>query len=183
VSGSITLLGGSLEGLPAHAIARRGLALVPEGRQVFPHLSVLDNLRLGANRRRDYDEARELPQILARFPALQARLHGPAGLLSGGEQQMLAIARGLLAKPDILLLDEPSLGLAPALINTLFDIVAQLRDDGTTLLLVDQMAALALAVADRGYVLEGGRIVHQGRAADLAQDGALEQAYLGATAD
>ncbi|MBV8168775.1 MAG: ATP-binding cassette domain-containing protein [Alphaproteobacteria bacterium] len=183
VTGSITLLGGSLEALPAHAIARRGLALVPEGRQVFPHLSVLDNLRLGANRRRDYDEARELPAILQRFPALQARLHGPAGLLSGGEQQMLAVARGLLAKPDILLLDEPSLGLAPALINTLFDIVAQLRDDGTTLLLVDQMAALALAVADRGYVLDGGRIVHQGRAADLAQDGALEQAYLGASAD
>jgi branched-chain amino acid transport system ATP-binding protein len=180
VAGSIRLLGNELGALPAHAIARRGLALVPEGRQVFPHLSVLDNLRLGALRRRDFDPAAELPALLARFPALQARLHGPAGLLSGGEQQMLAIARGLIAKPAILLLDEPSLGLAPGLINTLFEIVAQLRDDGTTLLLVDQMAALALAVADRGYVIEGGRIVHQGAAAELADDNALEQAYLGA---
>jgi ABC-type branched-subunit amino acid transport system ATPase component len=179
ISGSARLNGAELGALPAHAIARRGLSLVPEGRQVFPYLSVLDNLRLGALRRRDFAPETELPALLARFPALQARLHGPAGLLSGGEQQMLAIARGLIAKPDILLLDEPSLGLAPGLINTLFEIVAQLRDDGTTLLLVDQMAALALAVADRGYVIEGGRIVHHGRAADLAGDSALEQAYLG----
>jgi branched-chain amino acid transport system ATP-binding protein len=181
VTGSIRLLGSELGALPAHAIARRGLALVPEGRQVFPYLSVFDNLRLGALRRRDFDPATELPALLARFPALQARRNGPAGLLPGGEQQMLAIARGLVAKPAILLLDEPSLGLAPGLINTLFEIVAQLRDDGTTLLLVDQMAALALAVADRGYVIEGGRIVHHGRAAELVRDNALEQAYLGAT--
>jgi ABC-type branched-subunit amino acid transport system ATPase component/ABC-type branched-subunit amino acid transport system permease subunit len=181
VTGSIRLLGGELGALPAHAIARRGLALVPEGRQLFPHLSVLDNLRLGALRRRDVDPERELPALLARFPALAVRRHALAGLLSGGEQQMLAIARGLIARPAILLLDEPSLGLAPSLINTLFEIVAELRDDGTTLLLVDQMAALALAVADRGYVLEGGRIVHQGRPAELARDSALEQAYLGAT--
>src|SRR5258707_6494541 len=167
---------------PAQAIARQGLALVPEGRQVSPLLRVLDNLRLGAHRRRDFDEATELPALLARFPALQARLHGPAGLLSGGEQQMLAIARGLVARPVIMLLDEPSLGLAPALINTLFEILAELRDEGTTLLLVDQMAGLALAVADRGYLIEGGRMVHQGRAAELAADGALEQAYLGAAA-
>ena len=180
VAGSIRLNGAELGALPAHAIARRGLALVPEGRQLFPHLSVLDNLRLGALRRRDLDAAAELPALLARFPALAARRDAPAGLLSGGEQQMLAIARGLIARPAILLLDEPSLGLAPALINTLFEIVAELREAGTTLLLVDQMAALALAVADRGYVLEGGRIVHQGRPEELAHDSALEQAYLGA---
>ena len=117
--------------------------------------------------------------MLERFPALRARQHLRAGLLSGGEQQMLAIARGLVAKPKVLMLDEPSLGLAPALIENLFSVLAQLRDEGITILLVDQMAGLALSVADRGYVLESGRMVHQGYAAELKDDPAIEAAYLG----
>jgi ABC-type branched-subunit amino acid transport system ATPase component len=153
--------------------------LVPEGRQVFPELSVRDNILLGAHTRPDADRDSELEAVLGRFPRLRERLTSRAGLLSGGEQQMLAIARGLMAKPRILLLDEPSLGLAPAMINELFDVLAGLRDDGVTILLVDQMAALALSVADRGYVLESGRIVRDDTAAALAQDPALEAAYLG----
>src|SRR5207253_6416612 len=155
--------------------------LVPEGRQVFPELSVLDNIMLGAHTRKDVDPDAELAVVLQRFPRLRERMNSRAGLLSGGEQQMLAIARGLMAKPRILLLDEPSLGLAPAMINELFDILAGLRDEGVTILLVDQMAALALTVADRGYVLESGRIVRAAAASELSDDPELEAAYLGRT--
>jgi branched-chain amino acid transport system ATP-binding protein len=179
VEGAIVLDDQSIAALEAHRIARRGLALVPEGRQVFPELTVMDNLVLGAHARRHADRGAEIAALLARFPRLKERLTLRAGLLSGGEQQMLAIARGLMAKPRILLLDEPSLGLAPALINELFDILAALRDDGVTILLVDQMAQLALTVADRGYVLELGRIVRADDAAALAEDPELEAAYLG----
>jgi len=179
VVGSIILDGVSIEREEAHRIAARGLALVPEGRQVFPELSVHDNLRLGAFVRSDVDEEREIAAVLARFPRLQERIDNPAGLLSGGEQQMLAIARGLMARPRILLLDEPSLGLAPTIINELFDILAKLRDESVTIVLVDQMAAMALTVADRGYVLESGRIVRADVASALADDPALEAAYLG----
>ena len=166
-------------GLEAHRIAAAGVALVPEGRQVFPELTALDNLMLGANTRRQVDYKAELDALLTRFPRLRDRLANRAGLLSGGEQQMLAIARALMAKPRILLLDEPSLGLAPAMINELFEALADLRDEGTTILLVDQMARLALTIADRGYVLESGRIVRADSAAALADDPALEAAYLG----
>ncbi len=179
VSGSIVLDNERVEHLAAHQIVARGVALVPEGRQVFPEMSVLDNLVLGAYARNDVDQASEVAALLERFPRLRERMSSRAGLLSGGEQQMLAIARGLMAKPRILLLDEPSLGLAPAMINELFDVLAELRDDGVTILLVDQMAALALTVADRGYVLESGRIVRDDRADALAHDPALEAAYLG----
>jgi len=134
---------------------------------------------LGAYTRKDVDPDAELAALLQRFPRLRERLNNRAGLLSGGEQQMLAIARGLMAKPRILLLDEPSLGLAPAMINELFATLAELRDDGVTILLVDQMAALALTVADRGYVLESGRVVRDAAADELAHDPALEAAYLG----
>jgi branched-chain amino acid transport system ATP-binding protein len=181
VDGAIVLDNASIGELEAHQIARRGLALVPEGRQVFPELSVLDNLVLGAHSRKDADRAGEIAALLERFPRLKERLTIRAGLLSGGEQQMLAIARGLMAKPRILLLDEPSLGLAPAMINELFDILAGLRDEGVTILLVDQMAALALTVADRGYVLELGKVVHSDNAMGLADDPELEAAYLGRT--
>jgi ABC-type branched-subunit amino acid transport system ATPase component len=179
VTGSIVLDDRPVEHLAAHRIAASGLALVPEGRQVFPELTVRDNIMLGAYTRSDVDREREVEALLQRFPRLRERLSSRAGLLSGGEQQMLAIARGLMAKPRILLLDEPSLGLAPAMINELFDVLAELRDHGVTILLVDQMAALALTVADRGYVLESGRIVHDDTADALAHDPALEAAYLG----
>ena len=177
VSGGIALAGEEIGALPAHRVAARGLVLVPEGRQVFPELSVLDNLRLGAFLRKDAAEA-DIEAMLERFPRLRARLQQRAGLLSGGEQQMLAIARGLMGRPRLLLLDEPSLGLAPAVINDLFAALDRLRQESATILLVDQMAGLALALADRAYVLEGGRIVAAGSADEIARDGALEKAYL-----
>jgi ABC-type branched-subunit amino acid transport system ATPase component len=179
VAGSILLEDQPIAHLEAHRIAARGLALVPEGRQVFPDLTVLDNLTLGAYGRRGDKLDADISNLLTRFPRLRDRLAVRAGLLSGGEQQMLAIARGLMAKPRVLLLDEPSLGLAPAIVNELFDVLAELRDEGTTILLVDQMATLALTVADRGYVLECGRIVRADSAAALAGDPEVEAAYLG----
>jgi branched-chain amino acid transport system ATP-binding protein len=181
VTGAIVLDDERVDSMPAHRIAARGVALVPEGRQVFPELTVLDNILLGAHTRRKVDRERELAALLHRFPRLRERLASRAGLLSGGEQQMLAIARGLMAKPRILLLDEPSLGLAPSMIKELFDVLADLRDAGVTILLVDQMAALALTVADRGYVLESGHIVRHDTADALVRDPALEAAYLGRT--
>jgi len=179
VEGDIILDNSRIERSEAHRIAARGLALVPEGRQVFPELTVYDNLELGANTRENVDYETEIAALLKRFPRLRERLNSRAGLLSGGEQQMLAIARGLMAKPRILLLDEPSLGLAPAMINELFDVLADLRDDGTTILLVDQMAVLALALADRGYVIDSGKLVREDTASALANDPDVEAAYLG----
>jgi branched-chain amino acid transport system ATP-binding protein/branched-chain amino acid transport system permease protein len=179
VEGDVILEDQRIERLEAHCIAARGLALVPEGRQVFAELTVYDNLELGANTRSGVDYAAEIEVLLKRFPRLRDRLNSRAGLLSGGEQQMLAIARGMMAKPRILLLDEPSLGLAPAMINELFDVLADLRDEGITILLVDQMAVLALAVADRGYVIDSGRLVREDSAANLAHDPEVEAAYLG----
>ncbi|MBC7193244.1 ATP-binding cassette domain-containing protein [Marinobacter sp.] len=181
--GSIVLNNENIETLDASQIARKGLALVPEGRQVFPELSVRDNLLMGAYTRNDRRGLQqEVDRILTRFPRLKDRIDSPAGLLSGGEQQMVAIGRGLMAKPSILLLDEPSLGLAPAMVAELYDALAALRDEGVTLLLVDQMANLALQVADRAYVLETGRVVHAGDAATLRNDKELEAAYLGENA-
>jgi branched-chain amino acid transport system ATP-binding protein len=179
VEGDIILDNSRIERSEAHRIAAHGLALVPEGRQVFPELTVYDNLELGANTRDSVDYEAEIAALLQRFPRLRERLNSRAGLLSGGEQQMLAIARGLMAKPRILLLDEPSLGLAPAMINELFDILADLRDEGITILLVDQMAVLALALADRGYVIDSGKLVREDTAAALANDPEVEAAYLG----
>jgi branched-chain amino acid transport system ATP-binding protein len=178
-SGDILLNDRNIAALEAHLIAASGLALVPEGRQVFPDLTVYDNLVLGAHAHPAIDPEPMIAQMLERFPRLRDRLHSRAGLLSGGEQQMLSIARGLMAMPRVLLLDEPSLGLAPAIVNELFDILAELRDDGVTVLLVDQIATLALTIADRGYVLESGRIVREDKASVLARDPELEAAYLG----
>nr|WP_242675302.1 MULTISPECIES: ABC transporter ATP-binding protein [Pseudomonas] len=178
--GSILLDNESIEHADASTIAARGLALVPEGRQVFGQLSVRDNLLLGGYSRKEaFDADAEIEAILRRFPRLRERIDSPAGLLSGGEQQMVAVGRGLMAKPKILLLDEPSLGLSPAMIGELYDALAALRDEGVTLLLVDQMANLALQVADRAYVLETGRIVKSGSAEALRGDPELEAAYLG----
>jgi ABC-type branched-subunit amino acid transport system ATPase component/ABC-type branched-subunit amino acid transport system permease subunit len=179
IAGAVTFENRNIKNLPAHMVVAQGVVLVPEGRQVFPELSVLDNIRLGAYLRKDaLDE--DLEKMLARFPRLRERLQQRAGLLSGGEQQMLAIARGLMARPRLLLLDEPSLGLAPTVIEELFATLERLRDEQVTILLVDQMAGLALSLADRAYVIEGGRITASGSAAQIGADGALEKAYLGA---
>ena len=179
VDGSVLLVGKNIETLRAHRIAQDGLILVPEGRQVFPELSVVDNIQLGAFGRPSEDLDAAVERMLDRFPRLRERSRQKAGLLSGGEQQMLAIARGLVARPQVLMLDEPSLGLAPALINDLFGILAELRDEGVTILLVDQMAALALSIADRAYVLESGQFVRTGSVEELTEDPALAKAYLG----
>jgi len=181
IQGSIGLHDEYIQDFNATHIARKGLALVPEGRQLFGELSVKDNLLIGAYSRSDQvDEQQELTEILTRFPRLNDRIDSPAGLLSGGEQQMVAIGRALMAKPSILLLDEPSLGLSPSMIGELYDALADLRDDGVTILLVDQMANLALQVADRAYVLETGRVVKSGTAEQLLSDPKLEEAYMGA---
>ena len=180
VEGSVLLEDAEISRTEAHEIAANGLALVPEGRQVFPELTVRDNILLGAFTRTDLEADGEVEALLKRFPRLRDRIDMPAGVLSGGEQQMLAVARGLIAKPRILLLDEPSLGLAPAMVRELFDTLADLRDEGVTILLVDQMATLALAISDRVYVLENGKVVKQGAAVDLSRDEDVEKAYLGA---
>jgi len=180
IGGSVLLLGRRIEAFSTSRIVAAGLVLVPEGRQVFPELSVIDNIRLGAYRRTAADAEVRCKRLLDRFPPLKSRRHQRAGLLSGGEQQMLAIARGLIAQPEVLMLDEPSLGLAPMLVESLYDLLADLRDEGATILLVDQMATLALSVADRAYVLQSGSIGQKGQAAHLRADAAVVQAYLGA---
>jgi len=179
-SGRIRFEGADITGLPAHQLVARGISMAPEGRGIFANLTVLENLEMGAYRVRDQAQIRnDIERGFTLFPRLRERVRQRSGTLSGGEQQMLAIARALMSRPKLLLLDEPSLGLAPAMINELFDILAELRDAGVTILLVDQMAALALTVADRGYLLESGRIMRADTAAALATDPELEAAYLG----
>jgi branched-chain amino acid transport system ATP-binding protein len=177
--GAIRWEGRELVGRPAHRIARDGIALVPEGRLIFPDQSVLDNLRLGAYGRPDGSVGEDIERQLDRFPILRERRRQPAGTLSGGEQQMLAIARSLMARPRLLLLDEPSLGLAPRLVAEVFAALARLREEGLTLLVVEQLAEAALAIADRGYVLERGRIVLAAPARELLRDERVARAYLG----
>jgi len=181
-AGSIRMNGQDITRTPPHQRVGLGLALSPEGRGVFPDQTVRDNLLLGAYARRQPPEATEaaLVREFARFPRLHERQHQPAGTLSGGEQQMLAIARALMSEPRLLLLDEPSLGLAPLIIVEIFRAIRALRDAGITILLVEQMANQALAVADRAYVLETGRITLQGSGRDLANDPQVRAAYLGA---
>jgi branched-chain amino acid transport system ATP-binding protein len=181
VRGSIAFESASLLGVAPEAIARRGLALVPEGRHIFQSLTVAENLQLGAVTRGRTDAAL-LAQTLERFPVLERCFREPAAILSGGEQQQLAIARALLAQPRLLMLDEPSLGLAPLVTRAVFAALADLRDQGITVLLVEQNARQALALADRAYVLRTGRLVMEGVAAELAARPDVADAYLGGAA-
>jgi branched-chain amino acid transport system ATP-binding protein len=179
-AGRVRFDGTEIAGWPAYRVASSGLLHVPEGRQCFAELTVAENLLLGAYLVPDRQEiARRQEQVLARFPRLRERLAQFAGSLSGGEQQMLAIGRALMGAPRLLLLDEPSMGLAPLFVDEIFAIVSSLKRDGTTILLVEQNASAALEVADHAYVLETGRIVLSGPAADIAADPAVAAAYLG----
>ena len=178
--GAITFDGAALGRLAPHLITRRGVGLVPEGKRLFPRLSVEDNLRLGAYARRG-DPARFEPlgQVFSLFPRLQERLGQRAETLSGGEQQMLAIGRALMTQPRLLMLDEPSQGIAPRLVDDILAAVGRIRDLGTTVLLVEQRLAEALELADRAYVLQTGRVVMSGPAAEIARDADVRKAYLG----
>jgi branched-chain amino acid transport system ATP-binding protein len=173
----------SLKGLTPPALVGRGISVVPEGRMLFPPMSVYDNLRLGAylrcRRGEDKAVAADLEKVFGLFPVLEERSKQSAGTLSGGEQQMLAIGRALMARPRFLLLDEPSMGLAPFLVRLILDILVRLRDEGMTILLVEQNARSALQIADRGYVMENGRIVLDGPGLDLLADREVKRAYLG----
>jgi branched-chain amino acid transport system ATP-binding protein len=176
--GSITFDGQRIDGIPAHRLIGLGICHVPEGRHVFPRMSVAENLEMGAFRFRRPDEA-ELDRVLTLFPILRDRFRQPAGTLSGGEQQMLAIGRALMGKPRLLLLDEPSMGLAPLIVRQIFEIVREINDSGVTVLLVEQNAAQALALANRGYVLETGELVLSGTGQELLADDRVRAAYLG----
>lgn len=178
--GKVEFEGESLLGIAPHKLVSKGLALCPEGRRVFLQMSVRDNLEMGAFTRTDADEVAEsLEGVFARFPRLKERENQSAGTLSGGEQQMLAMGRALMSKPRLLMLDEPSMGLSPILTQEIFDIIKSLHDAGTTILLVEQNARMALSVADRAYVLETGTVSMSGDAKELASDDRVRQAYLG----
>ncbi len=179
--GSITFLGRRIDRMPSHKIVEMGIVHAPEGREVFPSLSVADNLRMGAfTRRDDKAVARDLEFVFDLFPRLTERRQQPAGTLSGGEAQMLSIARALLADPKLLMLDEPSLGLAPVIREDIFRVVQQIyQERQVTILLVEQNAKWALGVASRAYIMENGRIVMQGPGSDLARDEHVQRAYLG----
>jgi branched-chain amino acid transport system ATP-binding protein len=178
--GSIKLEGAELVGLSPAKIVSRGVALVPENRLVFPEMSVRENLLAGAYQRRDKSGiAADIDRMYARFPRLKERREQLAGTLSGGEQQMLAVARALMSRPRVLLMDEPSLGLAPIIVAEIFDIVAALNRDGTTILLVEQNAHMALKVAHQFFLMEQGRVTFQGTPGQLAEDEVIQRAYLG----
>lgn len=179
-AGSVTFEGQRIDGLPPERVLQRGVALVPEGRMVFPRFTVLENLQIGAYVRRHASVAATLERVLDLFPILGRRLQQAAGTLSGGEQQQLAIARAMMSEPRLLLLDEPSLGLGPIVVDRVFELVGRLRADGVTILLVEQNVHRALEIADRASVLSSGRIVLSGTGEELrATEGALERTYLG----
>jgi branched-chain amino acid transport system ATP-binding protein len=177
-AGSISYNGQRIDGIPAHRLIGLGICHVPEGRHVFPRMTVAENLEMGAFRFRRPDEA-ELERVLELFPRLRERFRQQAGTLSGGEQQMLAIGRALMGKPRLLLLDEPSMGLAPLVVRQIFEIIREINTSGVTVLLVEQNAAQALALANRGYVLETGEIVLSGTGQELLADDRVRAAYLG----
>ncbi len=179
-SGSITLEGERIDRLPTDQIVRKGIAQAPEGRRLFPRMTVLENLEMGAFTRHDRENlSADMDHIFRLFPRLQERLHQKAGTLSGGEQQMVAMARALMAKPKVLLLDEPSMGLSPILVETIFDIIRTIKAEGATILLVEQNARMALQVADRGYVIQSGKIVLHDQAQALLRSDLVRKSYLG----
>jgi branched-chain amino acid transport system ATP-binding protein len=176
--GSITFDGKRIDGIPAHQLIRLGVCHVPEGRHVFPRMTVAENLEMGAFRFKSTDQA-DLDRVFELFPRLKERIKQQAGTLSGGEQQMLAIGRALMGKPRLLLLDEPSMGLAPLIVAQIFEIIREINSSGVTVLVVEQNAAQALSLANRGYVLETGEIVLEGTGRDLLADDRIRAAYLG----
>ena len=178
-SGSVEFEGASLLGTAPHKIVSKGMALCPEGRRVFLQLSVQENLEMGAYTRPKGEIADSIDQVYEQFPRLKERCKQVAGTLSGGEQQMLAMGRALMSKPKLMMMDEPSMGLAPILVEQIFDIIRELKHAGTTILLVEQNAQMALSIADRAYVLETGKIVNEGSASDLLHDDSVRRAYLG----
>jgi branched-chain amino acid transport system ATP-binding protein len=177
-AGQVLLDGEPLARIPAHQLVRRGVAHSPEGRRIFPAMSVRENLLMGAFHDRAH-VSEDLAKVFGLFPRLRERASQAGGTLSGGEQQMLAIGRALMSRPRLLLLDEPSMGLAPLVVRTIFEVIEQINATGVAVLLVEQNAAQALKIANRGYVLETGRVVLEGRAADLLADDRVRQAYLG----
>ena len=178
-TGSITFLGENLGHLPCHKTVSKGLALVPEGRRVFLQMTVQENLEMGAYTKPGSGVEADLEHVYELFPRLKERMRQTAGTLSGGEQQMLAMGRALMSRPKLLMLDEPSMGLAPILVEQIFDIIRSLHKAGTTILLVEQNAQAALSVADRGYVLETGKVVTTGTGAELLASPIIKKAYLG----
>jgi branched-chain amino acid transport system ATP-binding protein len=178
-AGRVLYRGDEITGLRPERIVRKGIVLVPEGRAILSRMTVLENLEMGAYARGDGGVKRDLEAVMARFPVLGERRHQRGGALSGGEQQMLAIARALLARPRLLLLDEPSLGLAPLVVGAIFRTVREINREGTTILLVEQNVRLALSVSLHAHVFETGRIVHAGRSKDLLEDPRIREAYLG----
>lgn len=178
-SGTITFEGQRIDGLGGHAIVRRGITMCPEGRQVFPDMSVLENLEMGAHTRRDAEQRADLEQMLDLFPVLRQRARQRAGTLSGGEQEMLAIARALMSRPRLCIFDEPSLGLAPKIVEEVEQTLARIKGMGTTILLVEQNASMALRLSDRAYVFEAGEIVLEGSGKELQDHPEVSKAYLG----
>ena len=178
-TGSVTFMGEALGKVPCHKIVSKGLALVPEGRRVFLQMTVQENLEMGAYTQSGKGIDQDLEHVYELFPRVKERMKQVAGTLSGGEQQMLAMGRALMSHPKLLMLDEPSMGLAPILVEQIFEIIQNLHKDGTTILLVEQNAAAALSVADRGYVLETGKIVTSGTGKELLASPAIKKAYLG----
>lgn len=178
-TGTIEFLGENVTGLRPDQLVKKGISLVPEGRAILSGMTVMENLDMGAYQRKDKEVEKDLEDVMKRFPILKERKNQLGGTLSGGQQQMLAIARALLARPKLLLLDEPSMGLAPLIVAEIFKIIKEIKDAGTTVLVVEQNAKQALKIADYGYVLETGKVIIHGKAKDLLEDPRIVEAYLG----